>query len=254
MSAAGAEDEPADPSDRFAARGISFGCLATAALVLPGALGLDLMPVGTPAGPLDGGVAVLLVLGVLCFGWPPPGRRRAAGALLDLAAGAACVHLFLVLALCAGAQVPGAPSEVAGGTHGWGSSIRIASAWAHAGVAGWIAGGCAAALVFLGRLGGAAGAGAVVALPVALAAGLQGASDAGTPGVEVELVPVQLELRGPLAPTVLRVGDAPPLEVSADLGPGATRWVRAWIPARVDRVPGPLELSLIHISEPTRPY
>ena len=200
------------PSDRFLGRGLVFGLLATATLVLPGAAGLDLVPWESPIGPVDSGVAAILLAGVLCFGWPPPDRRSPAASLLDVACGAACVQLYL------GAG-PGWPP----GAGGLASTSAVAM--------------LGAGLAFAGRLGGGPGALSMAAL-AALVGVAGGTAEETEPGPPLELLPVEVELQGPLTAASLGVEGAPPLELEADLGPGARRSVLAWVPAPVDRAPG----------------
>ena len=203
-----------DPSSRdgFALRAILFGLVGTLALTGPALLGLDYAPWRG----LDGALALLLVVGVSCFGWPPVERRGAARGLLDLSVATGSLITFGLL----GATVADGVSGAAGPA--------------------LLAGALAMALVWTGRLGGWPGAAAVLALAALLGWGGEEERSAPAPGPAVEMLPVDLSLRGPLVAALLRVGDAPPLEIRAELGAGASRQLRAWIPVPAQRPPGPV--------------
>lgn len=196
----------------FALRTVLFGLAATAALFGPWLAGLD---VGSWRG-IDGALLVLLVSGVVCFGWPSVERRGGARALLDLSVGAGSLIPFGVL----GASVAGEPI---------GSAEAVL-----------VAGGLALALIWTGRLGGWPGAGAAVVLVGLLGWGSGGERRDPAPGPAVEMLPVDLALRGPLGSAKVRVGDAPPLEILSNLDLGASRLLRAWIPVPAERPPGPV--------------
>ena len=215
----------------FTLRALLFGLIATVVLTVPEALGLSLAPWRG----VDGAVVLLLLAGVGCFGWPPPTRSTLARSSLDLSVATASVALFGVLAAST-ASAAAAESEPAA-----------------AAVAGVALGGVSAALVLLGRLGGWAGAAA--ALAFAGAVGLLGAGGPQQPsslasGLAVEVLPMVLDLEGPLRSGQLRIGDAPPVEVRADLVEGASRRLHAWIPAPVDRAPGAVSAEIDGVQPP----
>lgn len=196
----------------FALRTVLFGLAATAALAGPWLLGLD---VGPWRG-IDGALLVLLVSGVVCFGWPSVDRRGGPRALLDLSVGAGSMIPFGLLG-----------ASVAGEAIGSAQAILVA-------------GGLALALIWTGRLGGWPGAAAAVALVALLGWGSGGEGRGPAPGPVVEMLPVDLALRGPLGAARVRVGDAPPLEIISNLDVGASRRLRAWIPVPTERPPGPV--------------
>ena len=220
----------------FILRALLFGVIATVVLTAPEALGLDLAPWRG----IDGALVLLLLAGVGCFGWPPTARTTLARSGLDLTVAAASVGLFAVLAAsAAGVGLAGGPGPPAASVASGASGVS--------GAGGALAlGGAAAALVLAGRLGGWPGAAAAVAF-----AALVGSLGAGgaepqplAHGPALELLPVTLELEGPLDSGEVRIGDAPPMEIRAALGQGATRRLLAWLPAPVDRAPGPVALEV----------
>lgn len=222
----GAERDPgASARDGFTVRAVLFALVGTAALTGPALVGLDY---GSWRG-LDGGLALLLVVGVVSFGWPPAEPQGAARGLCDLSVGTGAVLLFGGLGVAAAGEAHGAAGPVL------------------------LAGGLAMVLVWTGRLGGWPGAVAAWAL-VALV-GWSGGEEASAPapGPAVELLPVELTLRGPLDEARLRVGDAPPLEIRADLGVGASTQVRAFIPVPAERPGGPVTPDLEAIFPPGPP-
>ncbi len=193
-------------ADAFGARALLFGALASVILCGPAILGMEV----TPWAGVDGVLAGLLVLGVGCLGWPPPRSAPFSAAMIDLGAAVAVVGTFYGLS---------APA--------WGGPAGA-----------WPASGLAALLVLLGRRGGGAGVAAAAGAVALVAFGSRAQPGEPPVALAVEMVPVTLQLEGPLVSGRLRVGEAPPLELELDLGPGAERRVRAWIPAPADRAPG----------------
>lgn len=204
----GAEGEGASAEkDRFGLRTVLFALAGTAVLTGPWLAGLDVAPWRG----VDGALVALLLLGAVCFGWPSVERRSGADALTDLSVGTASVLPFVVL----GASVAGEAAGTAG-------SLLVA-------------GGLWVAFVWTGRLGGWPGAAAAVVLAGLMGWGGDGQPRATAPGPLVRMVPVDLALTGPLDAARLRVGDAPPLEIRADLGVGASRQIRTWLPVPAER-------------------
>ncbi|MEM9382895.1 MAG: hypothetical protein AAGB93_23290 [Planctomycetota bacterium] len=216
------------------ARTHMFAALATLALVGPGSLGLD----WTPWRGVDGGVVAVALLSLVAHSLPPihVAARVAAPQTLVLAAGAVGgTAPFLVLAAATG----GPPDRAVLGLVGF--SVLLAGA------------------VLAGRRGGLLPAVAVLAVCAAavLAPGPLpapstdgGAGGASSPAGERELVPVRVDLRGPLRAAVVSADAGAPLRIEADLGPGETRSSRAWIAAPVDRVAFGVEIVVEALDPP----
>jgi hypothetical protein len=194
----------------FGLRAVLFGLAGTAVLTGPWLVGLDVAPWRG----VDGALVALLLVGAVCFGWPSVGRRGGAEALTDLSVGAASLIPFGVLGASAAGEAAGTSGALL------------------------VAGGLWMAFVWTGRLGGWPGAAAAVVLVGWMSQGGDDEEPAPAPGPPVQMLPVDLALTGPLDAARLRVGDAPPLEIRADLGVGASRQVRTWLPVPAERPPG----------------